>query len=610
MKYFALLVTLCYCTVIYAGEEKRMLWASINGRTDTGTGVYKNKDNDKVLVSWRKLPTDKEGTAFDIYRQCEGGKKVKVNKKPIKVTNFQDNDADLTVDNTYFLTYSGQKKELDSYTITAGQLAAKLPYTSIPLKSTADINDAVYEANDASVGDLDGDGVYEIVLKRLYKAPKTKKGEPKPETPYHTTLLEAYRLDGTFLWRMKMGPNIKVNNGLSFGVYDFDNDGMCEVAVRTAEGTVFGDGEEIGDMNGDDIIDNRTKAYKYMSRGPEFLSVIEGRTGKELARADYIPRGTSEEWGDNYFKRANSFRLGVAKCDKHTTSIITGRGCYGKIVVEAWDYKNGKLSRRWHFNTDETGNESYAAQGYHSFSTADVDGDGLDEVVYGACTIDHDGKGLNNCGYGHGDALHVGAFDPMRNGLQIWSCFESGTVGAAFRDGMTGETIWKYDSNADVGRCMVADIDPDSPGCEMWWFRGNAHTPDGKDLGYNPGSSNMAIWWSGSLNRQLMDGNAISAPRGEKGRVFTLYRYGVGTNNSSKKNPCFYGDIVGDWREEVILRSNDNTEIRIFSTWFPTAYSFPYLMSDHVYLMSALNQNIGYNQPTHTGFYLGSDLLK
>mgnify|MGYP003092584645 FL=1 len=592
--------------------EKRMLWASINGRTDATASTF-SKYNDKILVSWRFFPTDTEDTAFDLYRAIGNGEEVKLNSEPIVATTcFQDIGADRMQDNIYRLCYSGSTETLDTYTMSSYRASQGLPYISIPLAHTVNIDPRrIYAANDASVGDLDGDGEYEIVLKRLLD---DATGEDKDSNTRavdmgvtHFMLLEAYKMDGTFMWRIKLGPNVLTGNGSSFAVYDFDGDGRCEIALRTAEGTVFGDGKEIGDTDGDGKTDYRVSGANYIHGGPEFLSVIEGTTGKELARTDYIGLGSSEEWGDDYYKRSSSYRIGVAKCTQLHTNIIIGRGCYAKIVVEAWTFVGGKLMKEWRFDTTDGKHGAYEGQGYHSMRTGDVDGDGLDEIVYGSMTVDHTGLGLNNCGMGHGDAIHLGKFDPSREGLQIWACYETGATGAAFRDARTGKVIWKYLDSDDVGRCMVADIDPDSPGCEMWWYKGNAHSPSGEDLGYAPGYCNMAIWWSGLLNRELLDKTVIDNSRCG-GRFFSLHRYGVVSINSSKANPCFYGDIVGDWREEIIMPTADNRELRLFSSWYPSDYRFPYLMSDHVYEMSALNENIGYNQPTHIGYYLGSDL--
>lgn len=598
-------------TEVVTAPLRRNMVASINGLKNAS--YYPNVNN-KVLVSWRMYPDDKAETAFDLYRKSGDSEEVKVNKEPISnSTNFQDTEADLKNDNVYRLCAAGSNETLDTYTLTAQQASAKLPYISIPLKSGLNIDEGWdFRANDASIGDVDGDGQYEIILKRLHE-----KIVEEENVPYkHTTLVEAYRLDGSFLWRVYLGPNIIGGNTSSIAVHDFDGDGRAEVAVRTAEGTIFGDGTEIGDTNADGKTDYRVEGQSYIPESPSFLSIIDGLTGKELARTDYIATGpNSEDWGDNYWKRAGSIRVAVGYFSGARPSILICRGVYGKSVLEAWDFRNGDtLTKRWRFDSSNPGYEDWGGQGNHSLCVGDVDDDGCDEVVYGGMCVDHDGKGLWNSKHGHGDAMSLGKFDPSREGLQIWSCFEACPfgVGAALRDAKTGETIWDYKFNGDMGRCMVADIDPENPGCEMWWYKGNAHSAKGEDLGYGGGtlSYNAGIWFDGTLNRQLFDKSTITAPKSSKGRVFSIYRYNVTYINSAKANPCFYGDIWGDWREEIVQVTSDWSELRVFTTWYPTEYKFPYLMSDHIYCMSALNQNIGYNMPTQTGFYLGSDLVK
>lgn len=611
-------------------STKRMLWASINGRNDA---TYIKEHNNKILVSWRMLPSDQTSSGFDLYRKSGDDEEVKLNTEPItNSTNFQDTEADHTVDNTYRLCLAGSNETLDTYTITARQASEGLPYISIPLKA-ADTGhpDYIYDANDCSIGDVDGDGVYEIIVKRLAtprvqtrvlsedeEEDEGESGGSANTDVWNQTLLECYKLNGTFLWRVELGPNIPTSNSLSFVVYDLDGDGRAEVAFRTSEGTKFADGKEIGDTNGDGKIDYRSEGHIHGM--DEFLSVVDGTTGVERARTPYIPMNTSEEWGDDYWKRAQSARTAVGCFNGSSQgSIMIGRGVYGKMVIESYNYKPGELTREWAFNTDYLDDrENWEGQANHSLCIGDVDNDGKDEIVYGGCCIDHNGKGLwlsENGGLGHGDCMYLGKFDPAREGLQLWSCFEASriNVGAALRDARTGNIIWDYKFNGDMGRCGVADIDPDSPGCEMWWYHGNAHSANGQDLGYGGSlGTSMQLWFSGSLNRQLFGRATIDAPRAEdgKGRVFTIYRYDVTTNNSTKENPGLIADIVGDWREEVILPKSDYSELRIFSTWFPCEYKFPYLMSDHLYEMSALNQNLGYNMPTQTSYYLGSDLKK
>lgn len=606
-------------------ETERALWGSVCGKSNATTNYYKGTLN-RMLLTWRMLPGDDATTAFDLYRTRDGIE-VKLNDSPIKGTNFQDENPGFndSGDATYRLTRAGSDETIGTFTMTEDRIKEKLPYITIPLSGTetvCTVEGMRYEANDISTGDLDGDGQPEIIVKRLLAHDGndgTGSGE-SPLTVRHTVLYEAYRLDGTMMWRVCSGPNIILGNSSSFAVADFDGDGRAEMAIKTGEGTVFGDGTEIGDTDGDGRTDYRKAGANYIGEGPEFLSVIDGTTGRELARANFIARGKSEDWGDNYFKRAHSLRVGAANFDGELPSILIGRGVYARSVLEAWDWRNGKLTRRWNFDTrdnlygkDGKSYAQYAAQGNHSLSVGDVDGDGFDEVVYGAMTVDHDGRGLYTSGLGHGDALHLGKFDPRRPGLQIFSCFETGKTEVALRDARDGSIIFEHRgaTDNDMGRALVADIDPDSPGCELWWYRSRVWSIDGKELadkaGDYPGSCNMAIWFDGGLNRQPMTGTQINNRR--NGRVFTIYRYDVASINGTKENPSFYGDILGDWREELIFPDATKTkDIKIFSTWIPTEHRFPWLMTDHVYRMSAINQNIGYNQPTQTGYYLGSDI--
>lgn len=310
-------------------------------------------------------------------------------------------------------------------------------------------------------------------------------------------------------------------------------------------------------------------------------------------------------------------------------SIVMCRGYYKNFQLVALDYNNGELKERWHFNTDPGWND-YNEQGNHNLAVGDVDNDGKDEIIYGACAFDHNGKGLYTTGLGHGDALHLGKFDPSREGLQVFACHEDpqsyGNMGAELHDAATGEILaYLPVSNEDVGRCMVADIDPETPGCELWASgpQGKLFSCKGEELVgksvpvYKPNptaySYNFGIWWSGSLNRQLLDseGCVVVAYGGEENQLFAgANNYNSTPAHGTKYNPSIYADLWGDWREEMIYPSKNMDALHIFTTNIKTDYRFRPLMNDHTYRMSVAHQNVGYNQPTHTGFYLGSDLEK
>ena len=620
-------------------------------RTDTRGMVisYDDKNPSRgALISWKWMSGDPENAAYDIYRKVGDGNWQKLNETPISTsTNYKDVTMDTAQTNIYQLRFADSDETLATCKFSSDM--GQTFYRSVFLNNS-NLPDPTfkYRAADAAVGDLDGDGEYEIVIRREVEdrdpGGTNWKGNSKGSTIY-----EAYKIsNGAFLWRVDTGINVpQGNHYASFIVYDLDGDGKAEVAIKTSEGTTFGDGTAIGDVNGDGITDYRNPATGRVLAGPEFLSIVDGMTGKELARTDYIPRGDKEDWidywGDNVGNRIDRFLMGVGHfvAQNSAPSIVMCRGYYENYQIVALDYANGKLTKRWHFNT-YPGYSDYAGQGNHNLSVGDVDNDGKDEIIYGACAIDHNGKGLYTTELGHGDALHLGKFDPTLEGLQVVACHEEPKFyreyGAEFRDAATGKLIWGIPGNGeDVGRCMVADIDPDTPGCEVWASStgGRLYSCKGELLAKSAPmirtdsyTYNMGIWWDGSLNRQMIDanrvlgyidsdGNYTSSPN----RIFEGSTYGVVPINGSKKTPCVYADIWGDWREEMIFVVNDGdsdddgdddgwTELRIFTTNIETEYRFRPLMDDHIYRLSAAHQNVGYNQPTHTSFYIGSDLLK
>jgi rhamnogalacturonan endolyase len=575
--------------------------------------VAVNQGEGKVFVSWRLLGTEPDNIGFNVYRATGDGQPVRLNSAPLsKATCYQDSDVDFSqpVSYTVRAVFAGQEQPAG----TAFTFPANAPvrqYLSIPLRDGL-------TPNDASVGDLDGDGEYEIVLKREGRGRDNAQAGVTGETH-----LEAYKLDGTFLWRINLGKNIRTGaHYTQFMVYDLDGNSRAEIACKTADGTIDGAGTAIGDPNAD----WRNEAGHILA-GPEYFTIFDGATGAALATTDYIPprhpsnplNPTSQElraiWGDGNGNRSDRYLACVAYLDGERPSVVMCRGYYTRTVLAAWDWRDGKLTQRWVFDSDVEGtgkdgkpNSAYAGQGNHNLSVADVDGDGKDEIVYGACCIDDDGKGLWTTGLRHGDAMHVSDLDPGRPGLEVFGIHEGNqTPGAALLDARTGDVIWAT-ANADTGRGLAADVDPRYPGAEFFGGPGGTRDVKGDSIGVR-GGNNFAIWWDGDLLREILNSNNISKWDPETGqvqRVFTAE--GCTSNNGTKSTPALSVDLFGDWREELIERTTDDSELRIYTTVIPTEHRFYTLMHDPQYRLSITWQNVAYNQPPWPSFFIGHDM--
>lgn len=562
---------------------------------------------DSVFISWRILGTEPDDIAFNLYRTTGNGSPKKLNLQPLtKGTNFVDVGVNINLPNSYVVKAVIHNKEQDAS--KAYVLPANVPaqqYLTIPLKTPPG-----YTPNDASVGDLDGDGAYDLVLHQTGRSrDNSSNGITDPP------IFQAYKLDGTFLWEINLGKNIREGaHYTQFMVYDLDGDGIAEFACKTADGTIDG----LGKIIGDSTKDYRNKNGKILE-GPEFFTIFSGKTGEALATTDYIPsRGNIGAWGgrggngknDDSGNRADRFNACIAYLDGIHPSVVMCRGYYGRTVLAAWDWRNGKLTSRWVFDTKD-GKNPFSGQGNHNLTVADVDQDGKDEIIYGSMCVDNNGKGLYTTGLRHGDAIHVSDLDPERPGLEVFGVheIEEGTKGpgVAVFDARTGEILWHGSDDEDVGRGVADNIDNTRYGAQMWWSGSNGlYDIKGNRIGNQPRSTNFLIYWDEDLSRELLDGNHIDKYNG--GRLLTAN--GCLSNNWTKSTPTLSADIFGDWREELILRSYDNQSLKIYTTTIPTDHRNYTLMHDPQYRLSIAWQNDGYNQPPHTGFYFGFGMKK
>jgi hypothetical protein len=573
--------------------------AAITAQSESlNRGLVSVRSGSGNLVSWRWLASDPNDVGFNVYR---GG--TKLTATPItNSTNYLDNGAAADASYTVRAVVGGaeQAASAPSLRFTGGN------FLDVPIQppaggTTPDGVSYTYSANDASVGDVDGDGQYEIVLK--WDPSNSKDNSQSGYTG--DVFVDAYRLNGTRMWRIDLGRNIRAGaHYTQFQVFDYDGDGRAEVAMKTADGTKSGTGQVIGNASAD-----FRNSSGYVLSGPELLTMFNGQTGAAMQTVNYDPpRGTVSSWGDSYGNRVDRFLAGTAYLDGSQPSLIVSRGYYTRTVIVAWDWRNGAFTERWKFDSNVSGSQ-YTNEGNHNLSIADADGDGRDEIIFGAMAINDNGQPLWNTQMHHGDAMHVGDLNPSRAGLEVFKVDEDGAKPSSYMaDARTGQILWSTAQGGDNGRGVSGDIWAGSPGAESWSASDTSlRNTSGQAIGREPSSINFLVWWDGDPVRELLDGTHIDK-YGTSSDTRLLSAGGVHSNNGTKSTPSLSADLFGDWREEVIWPTTSNTALRIYATTVVTDRRINTLMQNRQYREAIAWQNTAYNQPPHPGFFIGNGM--
>lgn len=606
-----------------------------------------------IFVSWRFLGTDDVNTKFDVVRN---GTSI---VSGLSVTNFTDNEGNETSSYEIIVKNNGYEME---------RTKAFTPWGNIFLRQTLDRpadgvtpggENYTYSPNDCSIGDVDGDGQYELIVK--WDPSNSKDNSQSGYTG--NVFLDAYKLDMTSekpekLWRIDLGVNIRAGaHYTQFLVYDFDGDGKAEMICKTAAGSKDGSGNYVSEASTDETIKavDNTKDWRNSSGkvtgGQEWLTVFNGETGEAIHTIYYNPNrnggiggeaGWTKNWDDRsgktdkeYGNRGERYLAAVAYLDgpKANPSAVMVRGYYTYSYVWAVDFDGKQLSTKWLHASDTkttysvtnadgtsktytadiptgrtSGSRTAYGNGNHNLSVGDYDGDGCDEITLGASAINNDGTLLYSTGYGHGDALHVGDIDPDRPGMEVFTVHEESPYGWDLHDAATGAIICSDEGSKDNGRGIASDIIADNRGYEFSSSNNRSQlNAAGEVVSTKSTSLNFRCYWNGDLQDELLDGAAMTSWNGSSmASLANLANYGnSSTCNSTKKTPNLTADLLGDWREEIILwDSTDGCTLNIFTTNIPTEHAIPTLMHDHTYRMGVAWQNTAYNQPPHVGYYL------
>jgi rhamnogalacturonan endolyase len=572
-------------------------------------GLVAVKVSSGVFVSWRMRAADGHNTTYNLYRD---GKLVK--GSPFSTaTNVVDASGSAT--STYRLEVVRDGEVIETQEISN---VWTNQYVHIPLQTpTCTRKSATYTPNDCSAYDMDGDGEYEIIVK--WDPSNSKDSASSGVTS--DVFIDCYKLDGTLLWRINLGQNIRAGaHYTQFLCYDFDGDGFGEMVCKTAPGTIDGKGNYVL-MGSDDASTSYVNSSGHIDKGPEYLTIFDGNDGSEINTVAYEPAYgdvSTSVWGDSKCNRSDRYKACIAFLDGEHPSAVMMRGYYSGSFAAAYDFDGEKLTQRWYHKSD-TKNQGTWGQGAHSVTVGDVDGDGKDEIVVGSACIDDDGTTLWRGGTGHGDALHLGDFDLDNEGLEVFMVYEESSCPyhCTLRDAKTGKILSsRSKSSGDTGRGMIFDCDDKYDGSEfMTSGETGLFTSKAKEIcawqqgTVSSSSINFRIYWDGDLLDEYHDRQHIDkwdSDYQSYSRLATLYNMGGASSiNSTKYNPNLQADILGDWREETIywVEESDGTQaLTIFTTTNTSDYALPTLRDDHVYDMAIAWQNVGYNQPPHLGY--------
>ena len=592
-------------------------------------GLVAIKVTSGVYLSWRLLATDAKTTGFNVYRN-----NVKITSTPVTTsTNYSDASGTLT-SSYYVKAVNGGVEDTASVKSVvpwstfyksiqlnrpASGITTPNKYGSVGKAATGSFPKGHYygySPNDCSVGDVDGDGEYEIFV-------KWDPSNAHDNSYYGITgnvYIDCYKLNGTQLWRIDLGKNIRAGaHYTQFLVYDFDGDGTAEMVCKTAPGTIDGKGNNVIMGSDDPKADYRnldttqisgSKMLGTIQTGPEYLTLFDGKTGQELHTIAYNPPRASSAWGDTYGNRSDRFLACVAYLDGERPSAVMCRGYYTRTTLCSYDVRDKKLIQRWFYDSGTTAGVGAYGQGNHNLSVADVDEDGKDEIIYGSCAINDDGTFMYRTGLGHGDAMHVSDMNPDIPGLEAWVVHEetSAAYGYDLHSVKNGTIQWGRYTGSDNGRGMAGDIDSRYRGFEMWSSVDSTFTCTGKSISASRPSNNFRIYWDGDVQDELLDGVKITKWTGNGSTtLLTASSYlNAMSCNSTKQTPCLSADIFGDWREELVLWSKtDSSKLVVFSTTTSASNRMYTLMHDPVYRLAVAWQNAAYNQPPHLGIYIG-----